>query len=179
MSSEIVQEEMDGKRVDRVSLGGVDSNKTTKISGPKLRKARGDAYMSQQQLANLLGVSEGRVRQIERAPVAGIYTNRVPKLASALKMPADEVVKLLAPDEKAGPDLVVTVTDQRGRTTTLDDALSARLAEMARGKGVDPIDFVLGLIQRSAKGKHGVLTRARPSAGAGADRDAEGRPSGR
>lgn len=64
-----------------------------KIFSGRLKKIRMSRYLSQRELGELVGLTEGRIGQIEQSGVAAIEWPRIPKFAAALKLTEDEFLK--------------------------------------------------------------------------------------
>jgi predicted transcriptional regulator len=65
-----------------------------KIDGKKLRSARLDAFLTQEDLARFLETKISNIGRIEGGN-GGIYWNKIPKLAKAFEWTTDEVIQKL------------------------------------------------------------------------------------
>jgi transcriptional regulator with XRE-family HTH domain len=68
---------------------------TIKILGKKMKEVREKRYLTQRELAQLVGISSERMGSIEQADVTGIDKHRVPRFAAALKISEPEFLKLI------------------------------------------------------------------------------------
>ncbi|HEX4056223.1 MAG TPA: helix-turn-helix domain-containing protein [Tepidisphaeraceae bacterium] len=64
--------------------------RVTKIFGKQLTEAREKKAMTQRELGEAIGCSDETISRVERHEVAGIWTKRLPKLASALGLSLDD-----------------------------------------------------------------------------------------
>jgi transcriptional regulator with XRE-family HTH domain len=78
------------------------TDKIFNIDGKKLSAARREAYLSQQQLADVLETKVGNVQRVEQGR-GGFYRNKIPLIASALKLTEQQVMEMERRPHKARP----------------------------------------------------------------------------
>jgi len=129
-----------------------------KFSGRKLAKLRKGLFLSQNELAEKVGLTECRVRQIERADVAGMPLNRVPAFAAALKMtPGEFVVRLgVAPAPAASSTAVGLDASPETLLLTLPDHLDKQLRAQAQARNMSVAALICNLVEEAlGSARHG------------------------
>ena len=85
--------------------------RVTHIFGKRLAAARETLAMTQRELGDAIGASDETISRIERQEVAGIWTKRLPKLASALGLTLEQFMARLCVRE---PAVAVISSDKNG-----------------------------------------------------------------
>jgi len=117
---------------------------THKIFGKKLQQARIAAYLTQEDLAKLVGVRSDRIGRIEQRDIDGIDPSRIPKFADALRLSVPEfLAKVAAPSDAKINGIPRTAPRRTLSLSAATFQLVVPLASAARESVADYVDRVL------------------------------------
>lgn len=121
--------------LETVQTEPAKNGRTIQVSGPKLAKLRNRLALTQRELGEKIGVTETRVRHIERAESVGVYAPTFRKLAEATGMTVEQLRAAIGAGEaqafaagvKAGVEIKAASDAQNARWAAIDAADQAKL----------------------------------------------------
>lgn len=98
-----------------------------KILGSKLAELRDSLFLTQLEMAKLLGIREKRYQEIEGSDVIGVDARRIPLLAAAAKLSPDEFLRRYGANGQASEVLGLET-----KPHSVVDRFASMFAEFAR-----------------------------------------------
>lgn len=135
------------------------SGKYVSVSGPKLAALRDENFLTQEQLAPLVGMSVRGISLVEGKEHARIYRKRIPALAAAMKLTPEQVLERIRPNDRISPKYEITLSDDDGNIIKLPDDLIEGLVAIAKADGRDFLEWFEEYVTKKASDARGSLAK--------------------